>query len=64
MAHRDYRKEVGIASAKKDVPRPVAIIVLVLVGVVIAFSAIRISAASHKHHAAKSGGAAAATTGQ
>lgn len=50
MVNRDYRTELGLVSPKKTVPRPVAIVVLVLVAVVLSFSAIQvIKAAKHRH---------------
>jgi hypothetical protein len=49
MVNRDYRKEVGIASSKKSVPKVVAIIVLAAVAVVITFSVTRVLAEAKKH---------------
>lgn len=59
MAHRDYRKEVGLPSPKKTVPRPVAIVVMALVAVVVTFGVVRVVDASEKHHNAGKAGSAA-----
>ena len=60
MVHRDYRKEVGVASSKKTVPKFVAIIVLAAVAVVVTFSVTRVLAEADKHHE-KAGAAGPAT---
>ncbi len=53
MVKRDYRKEVGLASSKKTVPKAVAIIVLAAVAVVISYSVTHVIGESAKHHADK-----------
>lgn len=59
MVNKDYRKEVGVASSEKTVPKAVAIIVLVLVAGVVVFSASRVVEAMKKHEAKHSAPAAA-----
>lgn len=63
MVHRDYRKEVGVVSNNRNVPKPVAIIVLVAVIAVVGFSVSRVIDEAKKHekqHAAKPAAAAPA----
>lgn len=60
MVNRDYRKEVGVASSKKTVPKALAIVVLVAVAGVVTWSATQVVEASKKHHAKSSAPASTA----
>lgn len=53
MISRDYTKEVGVSSQKKTLPRPVAIIVLLLVGAGIWFGVAGVVAKTREHEAAE-----------
>jgi hypothetical protein len=53
MISRDYTKEVGVSSQKKTLPRPVAILVLLLVGVGIWFGVAGVVAKAKEHEAAE-----------
>ena len=53
MISRDYTKEVGVSSQKKTLPRPVAIILLLLVGVGVSFGVAEVVQKSREHHAAE-----------
>lgn len=53
MLKRDYRKEVGIDSGRKNVPRPVAILVLAVAAIVVSFSAKHLLDEGARRHAAK-----------
>lgn len=52
MLKRDYRKEVGIDSGRKDVPRSVAILVLAVLAIVVSFSAKHLLDEGARRHAA------------
>lgn len=60
MVNRDYRKEVGVATGRKNVPKAVAIVILAAVAAVVVFSITRVVDATRKHHAKHAPAAATA----
>jgi hypothetical protein len=60
MISRDYTKEVGVSSQKKTLPRPVAILLLLLVGAGISFGVAEVVQKSKEHHAAEKASSAPA----
>ena len=51
MISRDYTQEIGIASARKMISRPLAFIVLALVAIAVAFGVAAVLRATKAHHA-------------
>lgn len=51
MVNKDYRIELGLVSPKKTVPRPVAILVLIVVAVALSWTAVTIWGEAKKRHA-------------
>ncbi len=64
MVNKDYRKELDLVSPKKTVPRPVAIIVLIVAAVALSFGAVQLIREAGKRHAPKAAPAAAAPATQ
>jgi hypothetical protein len=62
MISRDYTKEVGIPSQKKNLPRPVAYAVLAVVAVGISFGVAGVVEKARAHEAAEKAAATPAST--
>ena len=60
MVNKDYRVELDLVSPRKNVPRPVAIIVLVAVAVTLSWTATILVGEAKKRHAPKAPAAATA----
>jgi hypothetical protein len=56
----DYTKEVGLPSQKKTLPRPVAWLILALVGAGISFGVVQVIAQTRDYHASEKKSPAAA----
>ena len=59
---RDYTSEVGIHSTKKTFPRPVAILILIVVAVGVSFGIKGVLSEAKEHKAAENAQNAAANT--
>ena len=60
---RDYTQEVGIASHKKNMPRPLAFVILAVVAGGISFGVVQINRRAKEHHAAEKPAATAEKSG-
>jgi hypothetical protein len=60
MIRKDYTQEVGIPSAKKTMPRPLAYAVLAIVAVGVSFGVRAVVRESKAHHASEKQASAAA----
>lgn len=50
MVHKDYRKEVGVASGNKTVPKAVSLAVFALVAVAVSFSVLEVLKEAKRIH--------------
>ena len=64
MVNKDYRKELNLVCPKRTVPRPVAIVILLVTGAALSFGALEVMKAANKRHAPKAAPAAAAASTQ
>lgn len=62
MISRDYTKELGIPSHKKNMPRPLAYALLAVVAVGVSFGVAGVVEKSKAHHAAERAAAQPAST--